>query len=54
MDSKSHVTGMIEALRVGNASNASASFELAMKSHLNQALDERKVAIASQIYSKKD
>ena len=54
MDSKSHVKAMIEAIRTGSASESSVQFESAMKARLNSALDERKMAVAAQIYGKKD
>ncbi len=54
MDSKAHVTSMITAVRGGNSSEAATHFEAAMKVRLNSALNERKVAVAAQIYGKKD
>jgi hypothetical protein len=41
---------MIQALHQGKTSEAFTSFEKAMSSKVNAALDERKIAIASQVY----
>lgn len=48
----SNVKKMVEAIRVGKTSDANALFEQAMKTKLNAALDERKIAVAGQIYGK--
>jgi hypothetical protein len=41
---------MVQALHQGKTSDALSSFEKAMSSKVNTALDERKIAIASRIY----
>lgn len=42
---------MIDALRTGDASGAQESFNRAMSEKINAALDDRKIAVASQIYN---
>ena len=42
---------MIDALRTGDASGAQDSFNRAMSEKINAALDDRKMAVASQIYN---
>jgi hypothetical protein len=42
---------MIDALRTGDASGAQESFNRAMSEKINAALDDRKMAVASQIYN---
>ena len=49
----SNVKKMVEAIRAGKTSDANTLFETAMKAKLNSALDERKVAVAAQIYGSK-
>ena len=46
----SNIKGMIDSVRLGNSADASSFFETAMKNRLNAALDERKIAVAAQIY----
>lgn len=48
----SPIKSMIQALHQGKTSEALSSFEKAMSSKVNAALDERKIAIASQVYPK--
>lgn len=48
----SKVSDMVVALAQGKASTAQESFSGAMAEKINAALDERKAALAAQIYSK--
>jgi hypothetical protein len=45
------VKNMISAIRTGNTSKSLESFQSAMGERVNSALDERKIAIASQLYN---
>lgn len=47
----SNIYSMIDALRTGDASGAQDSFNRAMSEKINAALDDRKMAVASQIYN---
>jgi hypothetical protein len=47
----SNIYSMIDALRTGDASGAQESFNRAMSEKINAALDDRKMAVASQIYN---
>lgn len=47
----SNIYSMIDALRTGDASGAQESFNRAMSEKINAALDDRKIAVASQIYN---
>lgn len=48
-----HTKAMVTAIRQGNSAEASTHFEQAMRVRLNSSLDEKKMAIAAQIYGKK-
>jgi|APCry1669189534_1035231.scaffolds.fasta_scaffold03569_7 hypothetical protein len=48
----SNVTNLVTSLAQGKVSQAQESFARAMSEKMNAALDERKIAIASQVYSK--
>lgn len=48
----SNLISMLDSLRTGDASGAQESFNKAMAEKVNSALDERKMAVASQIYNK--
>jgi len=48
----SSVNQMVTALATGKMAEANAAFAAAMVEKMNAALDERKIAIASQIYNK--
>lgn len=43
---------MVDALRTDKVAGAQEAFQRAMSEKINAALDERKVAVASQIYNK--
>ena len=46
-----NIYSMIDALRTGDASGAQESFNRAMSEKINAALDDRKMAVAGQIYN---
>ena len=50
----SKVSQMIVSLAQGKASNAAESFNSVMAQKINDALDERKVAVAASIYNTKE
>jgi len=43
---------MVDALRTDKVAGAQEAFQRAMSEKINAALDERKVAVATQIYNK--
>jgi hypothetical protein len=43
---------MVDALRTDKISNAQEAFQRAMSEKINASLDERKIAVAAQIYNK--
>lgn len=43
---------MVDGLRTDKIANAQEAFQRAMSEKINAALDERKIAVASQIYNK--
>lgn len=47
----SKVAEMVTALATGNASAVDTAFTAVMSEKMNAALDERKIAVASQIYN---
>jgi hypothetical protein len=49
----SKVNQMIVSLATDKVADAKLDFESVMSEKINAALDERKIAIASEIYSKK-
>ena len=51
MDTNTNLTSMIVALADGKASEAKHSFTRAMTEKINAALDERKIALASEVYN---
>lgn len=51
--SSSKALQMIAALAAGNTSEALASFDGAITEKVTQALDERKVGLASELYNEK-
>ena len=51
MDTNTNLTSMLMALANGKASEANYSFTRAMTEKMNAALDERKIALASEVYN---
>jgi hypothetical protein len=47
------ITSMIKALASGKASEANENFTRVMTSKINDALDQRKVTLAAELYNKK-
>ena len=43
---------MVDGLRTDKIANAQEAFQRAMSEKINAALDERKIAVAGQIYNK--
>lgn len=47
----SNLINLIDALRTDKSGDAQSAFERAMTEKVNAALDERKVAVATNIYN---
>lgn len=54
MNLSPNVSNLVTSLATGKMSEAQACFSHAMTEKMNAALDERKIAIASQIYNKSE
>jgi len=52
MNLSTNVSNLVSSLAKGKMSEAETYFTRAMTEKMNSALDERKIAIASQIYNK--
>jgi len=51
---KKHIKNLVAHIMSGELEKANKQFKIAFDSKYNTALESRKIAVASEIYSKKD